>query len=741
MLTANKNWALRALETISTITITTTITITSTGCSASDEPTWQPNREEFEQIARSLQASSNDWIGLDTVRRLRTALAQSVLPESDRRKLQNNLAERLLRNGELDEALEILQSLLDRTPPDGPAAPGLHRRLGIAWMRRAEIENCVKRHNAECCIFPLAGGGLHAAREPARKAREHLERFLVAKPGNLKVRWLINVLAMALGEYPEGVSAELLIPPARFRSEHEVGRFRDVAPGLGVDAFSLCGGVAIEDFDGDQRLDILTSAYDPTEALRLYRNEGDGGFEDMARQSRVDDQLGGFNVLAADYDADGDVDVLVLRGAWLTIDGGIRNSLLQNRGGVFHDVTRRAGVAEPARPTQAGVFGDFDDDGILDLYLGNESMKDSDPHQDFPSQLFRGKGDGTFADRARKAGVTNDRYCKAVTAGDYDNDGDLDLYASNFGKNRLYENRSDGTFRDVAVELEVEEPAGRSFASWFFDYDNDGWLDLFCASYEGSIADVCAEALGRERASPRPRLYANTQGRFRNVTAEVGLDRFFLPMGANFGDIDNDGFLDLYLTTGDPQLESIMPNVMLRNAAGLVFQDVTSSGGFGHLQKGHGVAFADLDDDGDQDIYHQLGGFYLGDRFHNALFENPGHGNHFLHLRLRGVRSNCTGVGARVALTVRDAQGVREIHRAVGSVSSFGGSPLRLEIGLGAAQRIERLTVRWPGGKGEDVFTDVPLDAYLEIREGADAPLGLPLRAFRFGASDSSRGD
>jgi hypothetical protein len=147
------------------------------------------------------------------------------------------------------------------------------------------------------------------------------------------------------------------------------------------------------------------------------------------------------------------------------------------------------------------------------------------------------------------------------------------------------------------------------------------------------------------------------------------------------------------------------------------------------LQKGHGVAFADLDGDGDQDIYHQLGGFYLGDRFHNALFENPGHGNRFLHLKLVGVRSNRTGVGARVQVVV---PGPREIHRAVGSVSSFGGSPLRLEIGLGQAASIERLVVRWPGGKGAEVFTDVPLDSYLRITEGEGTFEVLHLDGFSF---------
>jgi hypothetical protein len=191
-------------------------------------------------------------------------------------------------------------------------------------------------------------------------------------------------------------------------------------------------------------------------------------------------------------------------------------------------------------------------------------------------------------------------------------------------------------------------------------------------------------------------------------------------MGANFGDIDNDGYLDVYLTTGDPAYETLMPNVMLRNEQGRRFADVTFSGGFGHLQKGHGVAFADFDHDGDLDIYHQLGGFYPGDRFRNALFRNPGHGRHFLAVELVGVRSNRRGVGARIrAKGTGDAEG-GWVHRAVGSVSSFGGSPLREHIGVAGSTRVDRLEVTWPASSTTQVFTNLPADHLVIVTEGKD---------------------
>ena len=189
-------------------------------------------------------------------------------------------------------------------------------------------------------------------------------------------------------------------------------------------------------------------------------------------------------------------------------------------------------------------------------------------------------------------------------------------------------------------------------------------------------------------------------------------------MGANFGDLDNDGYLDFYLATGDPGYESLMPNVMLRNDRGRRFQDVTTSGGFGHLQKGHGVAFADIDNDGDQDIYHQLGGFYPGDAFQNVLFLNPGHGNHYLAIQLEGTTTNRPGVGARLKVVVQTPQGPAAFHRAAGSVSSFGGSPRRQEIGLGNATSIERVEIQWPTSKTTQVLTEVPMDTMIKITEG-----------------------
>jgi hypothetical protein len=201
-------------------------------------------------------------------------------------------------------------------------------------------------------------------------------------------------------------------------------------------------------------------------------------------------------------------------------------------------------------------------------------------------------------------------------------------------------------------------------------------------------------------------------------------------MGANFGDLDNDGYLDFYAGTGDTEFRSLMPNRMFRNDAGKRFQDVTTSGGFGHLQKGHGIAFGDLDLDGDQDIYAVLGGAHDGDGFHNALFENPGHGNRWVALDLEGVTANRSAIGARIKIVVQEGATVRSIYASVGSGGSFGASSLRQEIGLGSAERIVSLEITWPGSRQTQAVENIQLDHFYRVRQGKPEALPLELKSF-----------
>ena len=689
-------------------------------------------RDEFLRIATELENGPNPFLGRRQLQQLERQLNAGSQSGTRILNLQGQFCWHLLRLGETNRAVELIERTFAATAESHVEAPVRHELLtmrAFAWLRLAEETNCIQQHNRECCIFPLQGGGVHGDASPARNAAGSLLELLRTHGNDLSLVWLLNVVAMALDDHPQLVPEPYRIPPAAFESEFDIGRFVDVAPQLGVDLLDLCGGVIVDDFDNDGYADIVASTYDPHGSLTFFKNLGDGNFEDVSSVSGLSNQLGGLNCNAADFDNDGDVDILVLRGAWLFDDGQIRNSLLQNNGdGTFIDVTYEAGLALPSSPTQTAAWGDFDNDGSLDLYVGNESRMELSQDGDYPSQMFRSNSDGTFTDTAVRAGVTNDRYCKGVACGDTDDDGDLDLYVSNAGPNRLYRNDGTGRFTDVANELKLTEPETRSFATWFFDYDNNGRLDLFVAAYDSAAADVAADYLNRPHNGVRPCLYRNDgDDRFADVAGECGLDHPYLPMGAGFGDLDNDGYLDIYLATGDPDYKTLVPNIMLRNDAGLSFQDITTSGGFGHLQKGHGVAFCDIDNDGDQDVYNQLGGFFPGDRFHNALFLNPGHGNHFLFVRLVGRTSNRAGFGTRICVQVRAPAGLREFHRFVGSVSSFGSGSLCQHIGLADTEAIECLTIRWPGRGEDQVFTNVPLDTMIVVTEEDSQFKTLPL--------------
>lgn len=660
--------------------------------------------------------------------------------------LRPRLARQLLNAGETGAALreyEGFQAMVDAASwrLDAQQSADLALQTALCHLRLGEQENCLTGHNPESCIAPLRGGGVHRDKRGALAAIRVLNGYLARDRHDLRVRWLLNLAHMAAGTHPDGVPRDLLIPPAAFASEHDVGRFPDVAARVGLVADDLAGGVVVEDFDRDGRLDVMVSSSRLDGPLRLFVNSGDGRFAERSIEAGLSGLDGGLNLVSTDYDNDGWVDVFVLRGGWLGRGGRHPNSLLRNRGdGTFEDVTEAAGLLS-FHPTQTAVWADFDGDGWLDLFVGNES-RPGDAH---PCELYRNNGDGTFTECAAESGVGVTGFIKAVVAGDVDNDGRPDLYLSDGdGLNRLFRNEASGDrpgwrFRDITQSAGVAEPRS-SFPAWFWDYDQDGWLDLLVCGYRyHGVGDIAADYLGLDHAAERPRLYRNLGGgRFEDVTKQAGLWRLLLGMGANFGDLDNDGWLDFYVGTGDPDLATLVPNRMFRNANGRRFQDVTTAGGFGHLQKGHGIAFADLDNDGDQDVYHVLGGAMEGDRYPDALFLNPGHGNRWIHLRLEGVQANRPAIGARLVLELETEDGgMRTLHRIVGSGGSFGASPFRQEIGLGRARALRRLTIAWPGtGRVEEV-RGLEMDRGYRVVEGQGAveDMVLPRVDFTVGAA------
>ena len=692
---------------------------------------------QISRVIAGLDPARTPWLAS----RRAELMERMPLPEDPLQRMayRAQLGSTLLGAGRARDAVAMLSALADevRARPEGVGAKtrrDILMLLAAANLRLGEEENCAADHNADSCLLPIQGRGQHRMREGSERAVAALEEVLGADPEDLEARWLINIAAMTLGEYPEGLPEAWRIPPERFASEDDIGRFYDVAPAAGLATRGLSGGAVTEDFDGDGLLDVMVSSWGIEDPLQLLRSRGDGSFEEVGEASGIAGLTGGLNLVQADYDNDGRVDVLVLRGAWMGSQGEFPNSLLHNLGGGrFEDVTEAAGLLS-FHPTQTASWGDYDGDGWVDLFIGNETQDQGRPGEGkrHPGELYRNQGDGSFREVAASEGLEVLGWVKGVTWFDMDNDGWLDLYVSRLGQaNLLFRNRgpaaSGARFEEIAAAAGVAEPE-YSFPVWAWDYDNDGWQDLMVLGYGhaedflgGCADDVAADVLGLPGGGSRPMLYRNRgDGSFEDRTEAAGVNDVLFAMGSNFGDLDNDGWLDFYVGTGDPAFTSLVPNRMYRADGAGHFLDVTSSGGFGHLQKGHAIAFADLDNDGDQDVFANLGGAAEGDWYFNALFENPGQGNRWVTLRLLGETSNRAAIGARTALTVEGPEGRREIHRTVSSGGSFGASSLQQEIGLGQAERIVELRVRWPASGIEQRFEGPPLDRVLEIREGAE---------------------
>jgi hypothetical protein len=519
--------------------------------------------------------------------------------------IRKAMADSLLRAGDSAKAVEQLEKIRSLSREKSvPLEPGFENEirdaLGISYLRLGEQENCVGLHGQDSCIFPLHGSGIHKLTRGAEGAVREFSAALEKNPKDLKARWLLNIAFMALGRYPQGVPERWLIPPSTFASDADTGLFKDVAPAAGILANGHSGGVVMEDFDGDGLLDLMISSSGPLDQIRYFHNDGDGYFSDRTNQSGLLGEVGGLNVTCADYNNDGHPDLLILRGGWWGEHGKYPMSLMRNNGdGTFDDVTEEAGLLS-LHPTQTAAWADFDGDGWLDLFVGHETTG----HESHPSQLFHNNHDGTFTDVGAANKLADLGFVKGVAWGDFNNDGRPDLYISRKSQpNILF--RNDGPrskknpqpdrwqFVDVTEQAGVAEPV-QSFPTFFFDYDNDGWPDLFVAGYWfDTFNDIAAFHVKKYFRPETPRLYHNNRnGTFTDVTRLMRLDRAILVMGAGFGDLDNDGWLDIYLGTGDPAYEALLPNRMFRNNEAKNFQDVTTSGGFGHLQKGHGIASA-----------------------------------------------------------------------------------------------------------------------------------------------------
>jgi tetratricopeptide (TPR) repeat protein len=663
---------------------------------------------------------------------LRDALASTLGTQTTTEQSQmlihgeSALAQLYAFSNEMPESVEAWkQALKLATTADPGRIPTLLESIGTIYLHWSEIENGIYNGSRDLDIFPpLDPHASFEKKDESKQAVAYFLKFLELKPDDLEVRWLLNLAYATLGEYPSGVPAAYLIPESNFHSKENIGRFVDRASEAGLNVFGAAGGIIVDDFDNDGLLDVVITSMNVCDPLHFFHNNGDGTFTDRTKEAGLQDQLGGLNLVQVDYNNDGCMDIFIPRGGW---EYPQRKSLLRNNcDGTFTDVTDASGLGATVTATQAAVWADIDNDGYLDLFLANENA---------PAQLFHNKGDGTFEEIGHAAGIDQTAFSKGVTAADYDHDGFMDVYVSNLqGKNFLYHNNGDLTFTEVGRQAGVQAPMF-SFATWFFDYDNDGWPDLFVDSYFMVPDETVRTYVNKPHNGETLKLYRNKHdGTFEDVTEQVGLDKVYMPMGANFGDVDNDGFLDIYLGSGNPNLTALVPYVLFKNKDGKSFVDITQSSGTGEWHKGHAVVFADLTRQGNVDILTRVGGAIPSDAHNVRVFENPGNKNDWLNVRLVGVKTNRSGVGAEIHLTVQDGNSApRSIYRTVGQTSSFGSNPMEQHIGLGPNAHGIIVDVYWPVSGTRQHFIGLEKDQYIEIKELAAGYTKLTRHPFKLG--------
>lgn len=426
--------------------------------------------------------------------------------------------------------------------------------------------------------------------------------------------------------------------------------------------------IAIGDYNNDDHLDIYVTNYGDVNTL--YKNNNDATFSNVTSVARVGDSGAGTGCIFADYNNDGFADIYVNN------DDNGNNVLYRNTGhNYFNAVTAQAGVSHKA-DSKGAVFFDYNNDGYMDIYCSIDGGQ--------PNILYKNKGDGTFANATAEAGVGHTGHNAGICAGDYDNDGDIDLFvADRHGNSALYRNNGDGTFTDVAAQAGVRD-SGNAHGVAFGDFDNDGFLDLIVTTADGNP----------------PYLYHNNKnGRFTNIAASAGINGSgWIGHGVMLLDYDNDGYPDIFIVDGEN-------DVLYHNNGNGTFSDISNEVDIIDNVNGWGSAFFDYDRDGDLDIY------VAGQQ--NLFYQNQGTPNNWLIVKTIGTISNKEGIGARVRVVSQLFSQIREVTAGSGLCSQ---NMLPVAFGLGKDTIVDSLIIRWPSGIRQ-VSTDVVVNQYLTITE------------------------
>jgi tetratricopeptide (TPR) repeat protein len=608
------------------------------------------------------------------------------------------------------EYKELIARYRDRLI-EKPADTRTRLELGRLYIKCGRYDDAVRELNLAAQDPDMRGRARHEsalAHYRAGRAREAVDdgiAAMMADPSNERARAAMWLASRSLNGYPAHV-------PDAFRMELKAGyeparvTFENIAAKIGLDKVCAGRGTAVFDYNNDGLLDIVVTAAHA--GCTLYRNNGDGTFTDVTVGSGLDQCINGFVIIAGDYDNDGFQDLFVTRLGFYYGDCGLYHN---NGDGTFTNVTAHAGV-QSWGPSYTASWVDYDCDGHLDLFIGYNLGGMFDRRTQ--NRLFHNNGDGTFTDVTEQSGIASAFTTIGSCWGDYNNDGYPDLFVSSgIGRPQLFRNNRDGTFTDVGIEAGITDFLVGT-TCFFADYNNDGWLDIVQNSWSDHEDAIHTMKTGRgpEDGSPLVVYHNNGDGTFTPKTREIGLDGCWGTMSGSFGDVNNDGYIDLLLGNGSPRMERLEPFILLENDRGR-FHNTTFSAGLPFSGKSHGTNCADLFGDGRMSIIIAAGGGYPGDLLQTAVHcpkELPGN---YLNVRLKGTKSNRDGNGARITLWSNGNRQIREMTNG----SSFGCLPLEQHFGLGAATEITAIEIRWPGGLLQRV-ENPPLNETIRVTEG-----------------------
>jgi len=532
-------------------------------------------------------------------------------------------------------------------------------------------------------------------------------------PSDVRYRWMLRTLTLHAGQLESKIPEEfrLKVPPG----DRATFQLRDITKTCGAERMALGRGASWGDFDNDGREDILVGA--ERAPFCLFRNRGDGGFENVADRVGLHDPvgLGCYAAQFIDYDNDGFQDVFMTSNGW---GGGGRLFLFHNEGGThFMDVTASAGLDAPVNAFGAS-WADYDNDGRADLAVAAGIV---DPEGGDRIRLYHNEGNGRFREVGEQAGLTQKARWISLCWGDYDGDGRQDLLAASFDQGPfLFRNLGDGRFEDVSAKTGIRMQT-QAYTPEFFDFDNDGNLDIFVSTYPSTaqkVEDMIDAHLSGVAPNPQRQILFrnNGDGTFRNISDEAGITGWYGGMSSQVGDLDNDGFDEIIIGTGNPALDWTEPKPLFHNNGKGQFTDIAQSAGLIHFGMLHGTALADYDNSGNLSMFGSFGGFYWGTRESTKLYKNMGSGNSALEIRLVGTRSNRDAIGAKVSAIASK----RKIHKWVNGGNGFGVANSKIvHLGLGGERKVDQLEILWPSGLRQS-FRNVPVGQRVEIVEGKD---------------------